>query len=160
MLTTDRVKRDGSSTLDRRTVLASGAAVLAGTTIAGCLGNDDDEANGDADDAADEDADTTVAIISSPAGFDDNAFNDNAASGLEEASNDFDLEYTTIEETEEAQYESVQADTAESGYDLIVCVGDNHTDPVATNAEQYPDQNWMLINNVVEGATTCRAGSR
>ncbi|OVE85673.1 BMP family lipoprotein [Natronolimnobius baerhuensis] len=152
MLTTDRVKRDGSSTLDRRTVLASGAAVLAGTTIAGCLGNDDDEANGDADDAADEDADTTVAIISSPAGFDDNAFNDNAASGLEEASNDFDLEYTTIEETEEAQYESVQADTAESGYDLIVCVGDNHTDPVATNAEQYPDQNWMLINNVVEGA--------
>ncbi|APW98088.1 BMP family ABC transporter substrate-binding protein [Halobiforma lacisalsi AJ5] len=135
-------KRTGgeSEGIGRRTVLASGAATITATTIAGCMGDDGESAG------------TNVAIISSPAGFDDNAFNDNAVEGLEEASNDFDLEYTTIEETEEAQYESTQADAAESGYDLIICVGDNHTDPLATNVEQYPDQNWMLINNMIDGA--------
>ncbi len=129
----------GATNVERRTVLASGAAVVTGA-VAGCLGGEE------------EGAETQVAIISSPAGFDDNAFNDNAVEGLEEASNDFDLEYTTVEETEEAQYESTQADTAESGYDLIVCVGDNHTDPLETNAAEYPDQNWMLINNMIDGA--------
>ncbi|THE64701.1 BMP family ABC transporter substrate-binding protein [Salinadaptatus halalkaliphilus] len=138
---------EGEVTVNRRTVLASGSAAVSAIAVAGCLG-DEDEGNGNGSD----DAATEVAIISSPAGFDDNAFNDNAVEGLEAASNDFDLSYTTIEETEEAQYESIQADAAESGYDLIVTVGDNHTDPMATNAEQYPDQNWMLINNMIDGA--------
>ncbi|WP_049927422.1 BMP family lipoprotein [Halopiger goleimassiliensis] len=136
---TDARTYGGRATIDRRTVLASGAAIVTGA-VAGCLGDDGESAG------------TEVAIISSPAGFDDNAFNDNAVEGLEEASNDFDLSYTTIEETEEAQYESTQADAAESGYDLIVCVGDNHTDALETNADQYPDQNWMLINNMIDGA--------
>ncbi|MFP8954510.1 BMP family lipoprotein [Natrialbaceae archaeon A-arb3/5] len=140
---TDSVDATDQTTVrsvDRRTVLASGAAVFGSAVVAGCL----DDENGDAG--------TNVAIISSPAGFDDNAFNDNAVEGLEEASDDHDLEFTTIEETEEAQYESTQADAAESGYDLVICVGDNHTDPMETNASEYPDQSWMLINNVVDGA--------
>ncbi|MDZ5810606.1 BMP family ABC transporter substrate-binding protein [Halorubrum sp. AD140] len=124
--------------------------MIASTTVfAGCLSGDD---GGDGEDGGDGGSTTRVAIISSPAGFDDNAFNDNAVQGLEEASDEFDLEYSTVEETEESQYESVQADVAESDYDLIICVGDNHTDPLETNASEYPDQNWMLINNIVEGA--------
>ncbi len=129
-----------SGRVDRRTVLASSGALIAGAGLAGCLDDDGDAAG------------TEVAIISSPAGFDDNAFNDNAVDGLEAAADDFDLSVTTVEETEEAQYESTQADVAESGYDLIVCVGDNHTDPLETNAFEYPDQNWMLINNVIADA--------
>ncbi|XVH33072.1 BMP family lipoprotein (plasmid) [Haloferacaceae archaeon DSL9] len=133
-------EQNSVSALNRRTVLASGAALVGGA-VAGCLGEEEGGSGS-----------TSVAIISSPAGFDDNAFNDNAVEGLEQAAADFDLEYNTIEETEEAQYESTQADTAEAGYDLIICVGDNHTGPMQTNADQYPDQNWMLINNVIEGA--------
>ncbi|MFC5135127.1 MULTISPECIES: BMP family lipoprotein [Haloferacaceae] len=145
---TDRqAEVDGTSGIDRRMLLASGGALATGTVFAGCLGG-----GGGSDDGGSGGSTTQVAIISSPAGFDDNAFNDNAVEGLEQASEEFDLEYTTVEETQEAQYESVQADTAESGYDLIICVGDNHTDPLSTNAEEYPDQNWMLINNVIEGA--------
>ena len=137
---------NNANSTNRRRFVISGGALIAGTTLAGCLsGNGNGNGNGNG-------AATEVAIISSPAGFDDNAFNDNAVDGLEQASQDFDLEYTTVEETEEAQYASVQADVAESGYDLIICVGDNHTDPIATNVEEYPDQNWMLINNYVEGA--------
>ena len=129
----------GHRTVNRRTVLASGAAAVGVTALAGCLDGDDDDAQ-------------QMAIISSPAGFDDNAFNDNAVEGLQAAADDFGFDVSTVEETEEAQYESVQADVAESGFDLIVCVGDNHTGPLETNAFDYPDQNWMLINNIIEGA--------
>lgn len=134
-------KMSASNSVGRRTVLSTGAAVLGTTAIAGCLGDD----NGGG-------SEYRAAIISSPAGFDDNAFNDNALEGLQQASEDFDLEVNTIEATEEAQYESTQADVAESGFDLIVCVGDNHTGPLEANASEYPDQNWMLINNMIEGA--------
>ncbi|MFC4989712.1 BMP family lipoprotein [Saliphagus infecundisoli] len=141
--------------IDRRTVLATGGTVIAGGMLAGCLGGDggngngNDSGNGNGNGNGGGGADE-MAIISSPAGFDDNAFNDNALDGLEQAADEFDFAVNTIEETEEAQYESVQADAADQGYDLIVCVSDNHTDALTTNAEDYPDQNWMLINNVVD----------
>lgn len=135
----------GSSTtrirdaIDRRGFLASTAAV-GGVALAGC---------------ADEETDAAynAAIISSPAGFDDNAFNDNARDGLREAAEDFDLAINDVEETEEAEYGSIQAELAEQGiYDVIVMVGQQHYDPLVDNADEYPDQNWMLINDHVAGA--------
>lgn len=147
MVNSDKQRSTASeSTINRRNVLLSGAAALGTTALAGCLGGGDGD-NGDGGDDG-----SRAAIISSPAGFDDNAFNDNAVQGLESAAEDYDLEVSTVEETEEAQYESVQADVAESGFDLVVCVGDNHTGALETNAFEYPDQNWMLINNVIEDA--------
>ncbi|MCU4751169.1 BMP family ABC transporter substrate-binding protein [Halobacteria archaeon AArc-curdl1] len=151
--------------ISRRRVLGS-SAVLGGITIAGCLGNgDDDEAengddpgNGDDDDNGNgngngEADDVQVAIISSDAGFGDNAFNDNALAGLEEAADDFGVEVTQVEETETAQFAARQEDLAADGsYDLIVMVGFQHWEGLSENAEQYPDQYWMLINDHVEGA--------
>ncbi len=128
-----------SSTVSRRTVLASGAAVLGGT-IAGCVG-----AGGS------QDATTNVAIVSSPAGFDDNAFNDLALEGLRSAAEEYDVEINRVEETEQAQYQSTQSQLAQSGdYDLIVLVSYNHTEALTQNAVDYPDQNWMLINDYVD----------
>lgn len=147
----------------RRAVLASTGA-LGGIVIAGCLGDDDD--NGDDDDGADDDgaADDTetddengeggqVAIISSDAGFGDNAFNDNALAGLQDAEDDFGIEITQVEETETANFAARQEDLAADGsYDLIVMVGYQHYEGLVENAEAYPDQYWMLINDHVEGA--------
>ncbi|MCU4925489.1 BMP family ABC transporter substrate-binding protein [Halobacteria archaeon AArc-dxtr1] len=131
-----------TTSVDRRTVLRTGAAsaaAISGMALAGCIGG-----GGDGD---------QVAIISSPAGFGDQAFNDNARSGLEEAADDFGFELNDVEATDETEYESQQADLAETeDYDLIVMVGEQHLDPLETNADEYPDQYWMLINNHVEGA--------
>lgn len=121
------------------------------TAFAGCLGGNGN-GNGDGTGNGGQSSDIEIAIISSPAGFDDNAFNDNALAGLNDAADEFGISVNTIEETQDAQYQSVQADTAEAGFDLIVLVGDNHTGPLETNAAEYPDQNWMLINNVIEDA--------
>ncbi|WP_202614416.1 BMP family lipoprotein [Halostella litorea] len=132
-----------TTAIDRRTVLASGAAVLGSATVAGCL-SEDDGSDG-------SDGTTNVAIVSSPAGFDDNAFNDLALEGLETAAEDYDIEINEVEETEQAQYQSTQSELAQSGdYDLIVLVSYNHTEALTQNAADYPDQNWMLINDHVD----------
>lgn len=134
------------SETDRRTLLkTSGAALIGSTAVAGCLG-DDDSGNGD-------DGDINVAIVSSDAGFGDKAFNDLALQGLEQAAEDFGAEIQQIEETDQSNYQSLQSQLAEEtdpSYDLIVLVGFQHTQGLEQNAAEYPDQNWMLINDVVD----------
>ena len=155
--------------ISRRSVLTSGT-VLAGTVaLAGCLGGGGDDGGdgnnsggggGNGSDGGNETSSgggggsgepTNVAIVSSPAGFDDNAFNDLALQGLQTASEEYNIEVNKVEETEQAQYQSTQANLAQSGdYDLIVLVSYNHTEALTQNAADYPDQNWMLINDYVD----------
>lgn len=130
--------RSRGTALNRRNVLTASASVLGAAAISGCLGGGE--------------GGNQFAIISSPAGFDDNAFNDNALEGLEEAADEYDYEVNAVEETEEANYESVQAELAEQGTnDVIVLVGFNHLDALETNAAEYEDQLWMLINDHIDG---------
>ena len=134
--------QNSTTGIDRRTVLASGAAVLGGSALAGCIGGGDGSGQGET---------TNIAIVSSPAGFDDNAFNDLALEGLQTAQEEYDIQINQVEETEQAQYQSTQAELAQSGeYDLIVLVSYNHTEALTQNAVDYPDQNWMLINDHVD----------
>ena len=116
-------------------MLASCAA-LGTTAIAGCAGDE----GGDG---------LSVAIISSNAGFDDRAFNDMALEGLQEAQEEHDFELNTIEETDIAAFGDVQAEAAEAN-DLVVLVGFQHTEPLEDNAPEFPDTNWMLINDDVD----------
>ncbi|WP_123623674.1 BMP family ABC transporter substrate-binding protein [Halorubrum sp. CSM-61] len=150
-------------------MLAAGATAVAGTTLAGCLDGGDggdgadgedgadggDGGNGsdggDGDDGGGGGSTTNIAIVSSPAGFDDSAFNDLAVEGLESAQEEYDIEINQVEETEQSNYQSTQANLAESGdYDLIVLVSYNHTEALTQNAAEYSDQNWMLINDHVD----------
>lgn len=132
-----------ASEVDRRDVLRSGAAVVAGGTLAGFGGVA----------AGQQDETTHIAIVSSPAGFGDKAFNDLALEGLQNAAEEYDIEIQQVEETDQSQYRTVQSRLAESrnpDYDLIVLVGFNHTQALESNASQYSDQRWMLINEHVD----------
>ncbi|WP_224333850.1 BMP family lipoprotein [Haloprofundus halobius] len=120
----------------------AGAAAVGGLSLSGCLSGGGGGGGGGGG--------YQITIISSPAGFDDQAFNDNALSGLEDAAEEWDIDINQVEETNQGAYAERQADAAEAGPDLIVLVADQHTDPLRENAPEYPDVNWMLINNVVE----------
>jgi len=96
---------------------------------------------------------TNVAIVSSSAGFGDRAFNDLAWEGLQNAADEYDIELQQVEETNQSNFGTVQSRLAESSnpdYDLIVLVGYQHTQALTTNAEEYSDQRWMLINDHVD----------
>lgn len=145
--------------MDRRTLLASGSTIVGSALLAGCSGNGDGGggggtgSNGDGGDGSDDGGTetTNIAIVSSPAGFDDNAFNDLALEGLQTATEEYDISINQVEETEQSQYQSVQAELAQSGdYDLIVLVSYNHTEALSQNAPEYEDQYWMLINDYVD----------
>ncbi|MDS0300049.1 BMP family ABC transporter substrate-binding protein [Halogeometricum sp. S1BR25-6] len=154
--------KDGATerTICRRRFLASGTALAGTAALAGCLGGGGGDATttgggtGETDGGGGDGGGTettNVAIVSSPAGFDDNAFNDLALEGLQTASEEYDIEINQVEETEQAQYQSTQANLAQSGdYGLIVLVSYNHTEALTQNAADYPDQNWMLINDYVD----------
>lgn len=134
--------------VDRRRVLMTGSALALGGTLAGCLGGGGDDSDGDGGDGT-----TNIAIISSPAGFGDRAFNDLALEGLQNAAEEYDIEIQQVEETNQSNYRTVQSRLAESSnpdYDLVVMVGFNHTRALQTNAEEYPDQRWMLINDYID----------
>jgi basic membrane protein A len=161
--------------IDRRSVLKSGSALLGGTALAGCVGgggggngsgggggegngsaggNGSGGSGGNGSGSGGGGGDTTnIAIISSPAGFGDQAFNDLAWQGLQNAKDEFNVSLQQVEETNQSNYKTVQSRLAESqnpDYDLIVLVSYNHTQALETNATQYPDQKWMLINDNVE----------
>ncbi|UPV74659.1 BMP family ABC transporter substrate-binding protein [Halorussus limi] len=141
--------------VDRRAVLRSGAALVAGTALAGCTGGQEGgTTTGTTTDGGGGSGEpTNIAIISSPAGFGDGAFNDLALQGLQNAAEEFNINIQQVEETDQSQYGTVQSRLAESqnpDYDLIVLVGYNHTQALETNAAQYSDQRWMLINDYVD----------
>lgn len=119
----------------RRFIKTAGASAIAMSTLAGCLGDDDD----------DGDDELSLAIISGPGGFGDQAYNDYALDGLENAADEFGGSVDTVT-GEQGEYESIQRDVADVGHDLIVCVSNYQADALSTNAEEYPDQRWMLIN--------------
>ncbi|MFC7130798.1 BMP family lipoprotein [Haloferax chudinovii] len=154
--------------VERRDVLKSGISLAAIAGVAGCLSGGDSEATTTtaADDGGDSETTgettesggsdggtTNVAIVSSPAGFGDQAFNDLALQGLQTAAEEYDIEIQQVEETNQSNYQTVQSRLAEStnpDYDLVVLVSYNHTQALQTNAEAYPDQNWMLINDSID----------
>ena len=163
--------------IGRRDVLGYGAALATTTAFAGCLtgdggsgggaegdggggaeggsenGSGTDADSGSASGGGSEGGTTNVAIVSSSAGFGDGAFNDLALEGLNAAAEEHDIEVQQVEETDQSNYGTVQSRLAESqspDYDLIVLVGYQHTQALETNAADYPDQKWMLINASVD----------
>ena len=137
-----------ASGIDRRGILKTGGALVGGASLAGCLGSDGGSGGGGSGSGA-----TNIAIVSSPAGFGDKAFNDLAWQGLKSAADGSDINLQKVEETNQANYGTVQSRLAESknpDYDLIVLVSYNHTQALKTNASKYSEQRWMLINDHVK----------
>ncbi|MFC4448077.1 BMP family lipoprotein [Halorussus aquaticus] len=138
---------------NRRALLKSGVALVGGAALAGCTGGQEGDTTTTTTESGGSGEPTNIAIISSPAGFGDKAFNDLALEGLRNAAQNANINIQQVEETDQSQYRTVQSRLAESSspdYDLVVLVGYNHTQALESNASQYPDQKWMLINDYVD----------
>ena len=131
----------------RRFLQAVSTAGLA--AVAGCVGGFGDEETESA---------ATVGMIYSTGGLGDNSFNDMAQQGVMAADEEFGVSYDETEPDTEGDFDSIQRDFAESGeYDLITCVGFQQEDPLADNAPEYPEQNFIIIDAVVEDADNVRS---
>ena len=149
---------------NRRSVLA-GAGSIGALTLSGCLsdqgGNGDDngdgETNGDGTGtgtgSGGGDDLTDVGVVYALGGLGDKAFNDMAKQGIEQAQSEFDMTYRGSEPSESSEFPTLQrrfATSSDPDYDLVCCIGFAQAQDLTENAEQYGDQQFMIVDSVVD----------
>ena len=128
----------------RRFVSGLGAVGLAG--VAGCTGNDGGGGGGD-------DVDANVGMVYATGGLGDGSFNDQAQTGIQNAADEFNIDYDEVQPGEVSEFSSQQQQFAQStspDYDLVSCIGFLQGDALSENAEQYPDQSFQIVDTVVD----------
>jgi basic membrane protein A len=154
-----------------KTTGALGTVGLAG--LAGCTGGpggDDDEettteedgtetGSGDDSDETTTEGDgmeaetTNVGMVYATGGLGDGSFNDQAQEGIQQAAEDFDVEYEDAEPDEVAQFGNYQeqfASSTDPDYDLVSCIGFLQADGLSETAQNYPDQDFQIVDSVVD----------
>jgi len=150
--------------IDRRRFLtATGSAGLIG--LAGCSGGPSDGGDGadggnesgedgssGSDDSASEPP-ATIGIVYSDGGLGDNSFNDAAQQGLFQAEAEYGIVYDESQPEGTGEFNDFQqryAGSTDPDYDLVSCIGFNQTDALAENAPQFPEQDFMIVDSVVD----------
>ena len=150
--------------IDRRRFLtAAGSAGLVG--LAGCSGGpseggDDadasDESDGDGSSGGEDGSSeppATIGIVYSDGGLGDNSFNDAAQQGLFQAESEYGIAYDESQPEGTGEFNDFQqryAGSTDPDYDLVSCIGFNQTDALAENAPQFPEQDFMIVDSVVD----------
>ncbi|MEF8771587.1 BMP family lipoprotein [Halodesulfurarchaeum sp.] len=138
---------------NRRTFLkvAGGIGATSVTAMAGCSGGENTDAETTTEESG---SDTTnVGMVYATGGLGDGSFNDQAQQGIIQASEDFAVEYDEAQPEEVSQFGNYQtqfAGSTDPNYDLISTIGFLQTDALSGTAPDYPDQNFMIVDSVVE----------
>jgi len=92
-----------------------------------------------------------VGLVLATGGLGDKSFNDISYAGCVKAQEELGVEFDYVETTAISEYEGYQRDFAMSGeYMLIICIGFDQAEGLAIVADEYPDQNFALIDMVVD----------
>ena len=92
-----------------------------------------------------------VGLVLATGGLGDKSFNDISFAGCVRAQEELGVEFDYVEPTSIAEYEGYHRDFAMSGeYMLIICIGFDQADALATVAAEYPDQNFAIVDMVVD----------
>lgn len=127
--------------LNRRAFLG-GTAGAALTGLAGCTGG-----GGGGDD------ETNVGMVYALGGLGDKAFNDMAHTGIQRAEEELDISYSNTEPESQSEFETMQkqfASSTDPTYELVACIGFAQTSALETNAEEFPDQKFMLVDSTLD----------
>ncbi|MGB9963364.1 BMP family lipoprotein [Halobacterium hubeiense] len=155
------------SNFDRRDFIKAtagiGAAGLAG--VAGCTGGPSGDGDGETTDGStgttDDSEGTTsdgsdathVGMVYATGGLGDGSFNDQAQTGIQQAAEDFDVEYSESQPDEVAQFSDYQqqyAGSTDPDYDLVSCIGFLQADSLSETAANYPEQNFQIVDSTVD----------
>ncbi len=101
-----------------------------------------------APEAADEDR---IAIVFATGGLGDQSFNDAAYEGVQRAEQELGIEFDFAEPSAIAEYDDYLTQFAATGrYGLIISIGFDQADALEEVAAQHPEQNFALVDAVVE----------
>jgi basic membrane protein A len=91
-----------------------------------------------------------VGLVIATGGLGDKSFNDISYAGVERAQEELGIDFDYVEPESIAQYEGYQRDFASSGdYELIICVGFDQADALTVVSQEFPEQNFAIVDMVV-----------
>lgn len=149
-----------SQKFDRRAFIKGIAVSGVGVSLAGCGGGEDTPEDGD-NGTAENGEDTTemagdtynVGMVYSTGGLGDNSFNDMAHQGIQEAQEDFNVEYSNAEPEQPSEFSNFQrqfATSTDPDYDLIFTIGFSQKSTLQETSSQYTDQKFTIIDETVD----------
>lgn len=136
-----------------------GATLLTATLLVGlaaCGGGKGPAKDGDKKDGGKKDAEHSVAIVTDIGGIDDKSFNQSAWEGLTEWGKENKLEkgaggYDYVQSNDASEYTTNIDQAVQSGFKTVFGIGYLLTDAVKAAAEANPDNNFGLVDAVIEG---------
>lgn len=124
---------------DRREFLKLAGGTVGASLVAGC------SSGGGGGDT------TKVGTVYGTGGLGDGSFNDQAKQGLERAKKELDITYEESQPENNSEFAAAQQQYAQDGsFDLVNCVGYAQKDALETNAADFPDQRWALVDETVD----------
>ena len=87
-----------------------------------------------------------VGLVLEKSGKDDKSFNASAYQGLKRAEKELGVITKTVEAPDNSAYESLQRAFVEKKFDLIVAIGFHQLESVKKNAERFPQQKFLLVD--------------
>jgi basic membrane protein A len=131
---------------DRRDFLKAAGGTVGASLLAGCTGG----GGGDS---------TKVGMVYATGGLGDGSFNDQAQQGLQQAEEELGITYEESQPEDNSDFAPMQEQFAQDGsYDLVNCIGFAQKDALTTNAEDFPDQKWTIIDDQVDSDNVASYG--
>jgi len=91
-----------------------------------------------------------VGLIIATGGLGDKSFNDISYAGVKRAKEELGIDFDYVEPAAISEYEGYQRDFAKTGdYEIIICVGFDQMDALTIVAEEYPNQKFALVDEIV-----------
>ena len=126
----------------KKIIAITGAITLGLTNLVGCSNNDK---------AASEGKDTIkVGMVADVGGINDESFNQSAYEGLKQAEKELGIEIKVIESKQASEYLGNIETLADDEMDLIIGVGNTMVEDIKTQAENYPDQQFAIIDGTYD----------
>jgi basic membrane protein A len=92
-------------------------------------------------------------MVYATGGLGDGSFNDQAQQGIQQAESDFGISFGEAQPSAVSEFKNFQQQFARSTdptYELICCIGFLQASALSENAPDFPDQNFMIVDSVVE----------
>ena len=119
----------------------STAIIIASLSLVGCSSKSSEEK---------ESKTLKVGMVADVGGINDESFNQSAWEGLQQAKKDFGIEVKVIESKQASEYITNMESLIDEDMDLVIGVGNTMKDDIRTEAENYPDQKFAIIDETYD----------
>lgn len=127
----------------KKLISLSTAVVIASSLLVGC-------SNKSEGDKGSENKTMTIGMVADVGGINDESFNQSAWEGLQKAKEDLGVEIKVIESKQASEYLPNIESLIEEEVDLVIGVGNTMKQDIETEAKNYPDQQFVIIDETYD----------